>query len=443
MIVFLSRTPFIFAGYGYHDDAWRVINAAREMAQSGHYVMSRPPGHPIQEFVYSLTWQYGPIVVNGLTAVFSALGILFFALILRKTGSRQYLPGSLALAFIPVVYINSTVSLDFIWMLAFILASFYFLLIRKHALSSVLLAFAIGCRITSILMLAPFLFFLFRKEARNSRIGKMVLHTAITGALSFCFYIPVYMAEGISFLNVYISYPSIFNILREFSLGVWGTLGVFAVIAGITSIIINLKKHTVMMNNSDIRENATIILTCLITVLVFLIMYIKLPHRAEYFIPAVPFVILLFSFLLSRRAFIIICILMIASPLVLSYDKKQIQPYGMIFDDHFKRVERSMFIEKLFLAVDEIPSDKIIVVSGWFLPEIKTRQFEKRGKISESGKDIVFIYLLDSKMLESFQEQKYDIFYIPVSRSFTIQDYNIEMYNINLDSIGVKPVPLN
>jgi len=40
LIVFLSRTPFLSAGFGSDDDAWRVAVAALRLRDTGEYIPS-------------------------------------------------------------------------------------------------------------------------------------------------------------------------------------------------------------------------------------------------------------------------------------------------------------------------------------------------------------------------------------------------------------------
>ena len=53
LVVFLSRLPFLSAGYGSEEDAWLLPLTAKNIALSGRYELSRAPGHPLQEIIYS------------------------------------------------------------------------------------------------------------------------------------------------------------------------------------------------------------------------------------------------------------------------------------------------------------------------------------------------------------------------------------------------------
>src|ERR1017187_1998955 len=114
LIVFLSRLPFLFASYGSEEDAWLLPLTAKPIALSGQYELSRAPGHPLQEIIYSLIWNAGPFAYNLLTAIASVIAVLFFALSLRQLDFKHYLFASFALAFTPIIFISSTYAIDYI-----------------------------------------------------------------------------------------------------------------------------------------------------------------------------------------------------------------------------------------------------------------------------------------------------------------------------------------
>src|ERR1700677_829561 len=123
--VLLTRLPFLGAGYGEHADNWRVALAARHIAETGVYEVSRFPGYPVQEIVCSWFWKTGPYGLNLLDALFCVVAIFSFALICMEYGMRHWWLAALALAFAPVVYINSVSSKDLPWTLALLLGSWW------------------------------------------------------------------------------------------------------------------------------------------------------------------------------------------------------------------------------------------------------------------------------------------------------------------------------
>jgi hypothetical protein len=161
LVIFLSRLPFLNNGYGSEEDAWGLALTVKHIALNGAYEASRLPGHPLQELVYSLVWNQGAFVFNLLTALISTAGIGFFISAFRKLNLRYAITSGIILAFIPVIYINSTNDMDYMWALSFILVAFYFLVKKNPILSGIFIGLAVGCRITSGAMLLPFAFWLY------------------------------------------------------------------------------------------------------------------------------------------------------------------------------------------------------------------------------------------------------------------------------------------
>jgi hypothetical protein len=85
-------------------DANRVVTTARALSSTGKYNASRLPGYPVHEYVTAAFVNHGPLAVNGLTAVLSALATALFALSLRTLGGiRDAWALALGFACVPVI----------------------------------------------------------------------------------------------------------------------------------------------------------------------------------------------------------------------------------------------------------------------------------------------------------------------------------------------------
>ena len=193
VFIYFSRLPFLMAGYGNDPDAWRVADTARRIASENKYSASRLPGFPVQEIICSFLWTGGPFALNSVTALFSALSVSFFSFIMKFYGSRDYVLGSFAFAFTPVIYINSTNSMDYLWALAFILGSFYFVLIRKPLVAGLFLGIAIGCRVTSVAMFVPLFLLLISQEPNDFNHRDRLTFFLGTFFVSIFVYLPVFL----------------------------------------------------------------------------------------------------------------------------------------------------------------------------------------------------------------------------------------------------------
>jgi hypothetical protein len=316
-IVLLSRFPFLDAGYGNDWDAWAIASTAKHLSLTGEYAASRLPGYPVPEFAYSLIWRAGPLALNGLTAVLSAIGIAFFSLSLRQLGYKSIILPSLALAFIPVVYINSTTSMDYVWALSFILASLYFMIIRYPFTSGVLLGVAIGCRITSAALVVPFaLLLLLLNKEWPAALRDSVRFSMAAGLLGATAFIPVFLVYGWSFLSLAEGgYPPLLGIIRVVTVDVWGLVGLIALLIA----AVGMARQVLAPRTAGFVDSREEALRCLAWVSALFLLgaiFLRLPHEAGYLIPALPFVLLLLGRFLQMTVFKIVCGVLILSPFI-------------------------------------------------------------------------------------------------------------------------------
>ena len=232
LIVFISRLPFLNAGYGTEEDSWGIAVAAHNTMASGIFEASRLPGHPVQELIYSAIWGAGPLVFNLLSAVFSTIAVMFFVLFLKTLGFKKYFLAGLAFAFTPVVYIASTYTIDYMWTCALIFISLYFLIKQRIGLAAIILGLAIGCRITSVVLLLPFSIILLDFKIPYFNIKKILLLWLSTTVIGILCYLPVIDVYGINFFTYsdQFPYPTLEKVFYKASFGVWGLLGILAIL---------------------------------------------------------------------------------------------------------------------------------------------------------------------------------------------------------------------
>ena len=59
LIPFIARWPLLSIGFGVEEDAWGHVLNGMEMAESGSYIISRLPGHPLMEALSFVLWSHG------------------------------------------------------------------------------------------------------------------------------------------------------------------------------------------------------------------------------------------------------------------------------------------------------------------------------------------------------------------------------------------------
>lgn len=439
LIVFLSRIPFLLPGFGSEEDAWGLYVIAKKVATTGIYEVSRLPGHPFQEFIYLLLWKKGAFAFNLLTAIFSTAGIAFFILSLKKLKCENYLIAAIILAFIPVVYVNSTNAMDYLWALAFIMAGFYFLLTDFLILTGIFIGLAVGCRITSAAMLLPFTYWLLSSQLKFPvmKYLKLVLPCLFVSIILF---FPAYRAHG-NFFSYVAQVPATFmQALYRGTIGVWGFIG-FTDILTILFTIFIFRSKNILNENAAASKNKTLIRFCWLVIIIYLVAFIMLPQKAAFFIPMLPFIIILLNNYLSRSAFIAFSFSMIFSSFFIGINlndnlrgadnskwsfEKEISGqkitidllHGPIIADNLKRRNKMDFAGKVVKHIQQISSkNKIVLIAGFWINDIL-------GITDSLPSNIHLEYYANEDSLVKLKQQGCEIYYLPEQDVFNDKCFN-------------------
>jgi hypothetical protein len=433
-IVFASRLPFIAAGYGSEPDAWRMILAARAIATTGAYSASRFPGYPIPEIAYSLFLGFGPIAFNGLTAFLSALATICFWLYVRLFAPKDAALTSLAFAFAPVIFVNSTSSKDYVWALLFVMAAWYLCSKECSWLAGVALGLGIGSRLTSAVMMIPLALTLFaaRPASRATRHTAMfVVATASTAAIAF---LPVWLTYGLGFLTFsdHSRYPDILLVIQRATEGVWGRLGLLGIVL---AIAVRLLWPRLVPTDTPIQRpfSHLILSAWILTVSLYCIAFVRLPHQSGYLIPTVPFVLLALACLLPRSLYWGVCLLLVLSPFI-TVGRHGLQE-GPIFLDQQARRGEMQYVAKLLQVIRGLP-DAAVVVVGWHFPVIAVSATASAATDVDLTVLTRVVYLVDRPALDAFARSGTRIYYLD-----EVREFNKARYGIDLQMHG--GVPLN
>ena len=457
LIVFFSRLPFLLPGYGTDPDAWGVVYVSRQFASTGEYQVSRFPGSPVQEFITSLIWEGGPLMLNGLTSLFSGVSAAFLTLSMRRLGYRKPILASLGFALTPVVFINSVNTMDYMWAMAFILGGLYLLLIDKTSIGGLFLGMAIGCKLTSVVMLLPLGILLLVRTRKLKELLKFVMIASSVGGLAF---LPAYRIYGFKLFKLTdISPIPIERILTISTIGVWGALGLIALGIGGGYMLICLIKRRDFHLFAQQRPYLSI---WILSIVLYTVIFLWHPHESGYLIATVPFLILVLSEVLNRKVFIIVIVGFLCSslllrihPLSIHLGKPTYFPnpeikllnysiqvdifrwrfyiapfYGPILFDHSQRVYDMQRLEKV-ISLANVLNKKSVVVTGWNLPKFAVLTYEKVGSID-------YVWLLDEEHIQGYQEDGFDIYFLP-----EMLEVNREVFGIDLQEFGGRPILVN
>lgn len=421
LLIALARIPFLFFGYGSEEDAWALPLVAERIAKGGVYEVSRLPGHPFQELVYTLIWNASPVVYNLLTLIVSSFGIYFFIKILQFL-KLEWKWATLCLAFTPVFYINSTNNMDYVWACSFIILSLYYLLNNRLLLTGLFLAIAIGCRITSGASLLPMLVYLMASDKKYFfKNGFQIC--LYTGIFCFIIFIPVLKEYGLTFFTYYEHFP-IPSFAKNFYKGSIGAFGITGYIAAFIFIIYSLKK---LIRQPELLKSP-ILLLALSGIVIFKIVFISLPLKSAFIIPILPFLYLMTATLCNVSTqktgtilLLIACFFFginLSDPLrgskesavsytfIVSNQKVAFDVFSGIFTaDITKRINRTEFSESIIEKASTI-NKPTYIIAGWYLSDILVLQKGKENKMVE------YAYYTDEHKLDSLKSNGINLFYL-------------------------------
>lgn len=426
--VFLTRIPFLWNGYGTEEDSWGLVINAWDIRETGHYVFSRLPGHPFQEGLLALFPHAGCFVYNLFSAFFSAVAVHFFIRIFREYGFRYGYLAGLALAFTPVFLISSTYTIDYCYALAFILAAWFSLLKKKGWLSGILLGLAVGNRLTSVIMIFPMTLVLWDQGGKSGG-WRVIRFWCWAGIASLLVYAIPLMEFGTALISTYkLPYPPVPKALFKGSIGVWGLLGCIALALALIAIIRNRNKISELAVTPV--KGPWQPLAWALAVLLNLIVFIRLPEKSAFLIPALPFLILLLAHLMKKRTgFVVFCLMTILSPFVLSInltDKNRGAEHpaqaitfnvsgqeiffdalsGPVMADYTKRKNKAEYCRGIISKMDTV-SKPTLIIAGWWTNELVVRIREENRH-----PQAVLTAHAGESMLKELKNRGYQLYYL-------------------------------
>ncbi len=311
-----GRLPFLGAGYGQDPDAWRVAAAARTIAETHRYVASRPPGAPVHEITSAFFIDGGAPALNGLTAGMSVVAALALAAIVwtrtaRRGWARAAIAGAAALgfAYVPSVYLNSTVALDYLWAIAFAALAWLAACRRRPVAAGVGLGLAIGCRFTSVLLLPSLLVLLgagaVDAATRRTAWARALAAAALSGAVCVA---PALWLRGAT-LGRAAEAPSLatLDLLLALPGALLGQVGAVGLACALLLGVVTARRHDL---RPVLEEGSGLARAALLAIALHVALFVAFPFEVAYLLPAVAFGVLLLSRALPPAAFVAGCALL-------------------------------------------------------------------------------------------------------------------------------------
>ena len=313
---FISRIPFLNIGFGSDLDSWVYADTGFAIFKTGRYFASRGIGFPLYEFLTALllkideaVFQSDWVLTNALSMVSAFICIILFYKILSKWKIEQKELLLLGFTFMPVIWKNSTNTMDYMLSLMFILLSHYLIIQKAYSLSAIALGLAVGARPTNGVMLFPLLYLIW-KEKKEEIIRFMIIFFII----SLSFFIPFLYVYKIFTPEQYKNYmyPSSTFAMNLSKIGYrifYEFIGLDAAI--FLLILIPFSKKGWGKFIQEAKKGDKLVIFPAITILVFLALFLKYPFQPEYLIPLIPFGLILSEKFFNKRNIVIFLALII------------------------------------------------------------------------------------------------------------------------------------
>ena len=337
---------------------------------------------------------------------------------------------------VPIVFIASTYTIDYSISLFFILLATEATLKQNEERAGIWLAVAIATRITSFGMLLPLAYLLFRDKRKEKslalRLRRAFKLAFVTGFMSFLFFLPVISRYGFDFFDFHKPpYPAVIEAFYKMTLGVWGLVGFVAIVI---LLIILLKKRAI-----NIQSKSAVFVG--ITFFVYAIAYFRMPEKAAFWLPLVPFFLIFAAPHVSAKAARFVLPLLIVSGFVFGINKTDkytgsthsalaatfgssngelfIDPIqGPILNDLTKRQTKLAAAEKIEyqLMIQRKPT---LVIAGWWYAQLEVDR--RDGKWSNAN--IALVYFANPEELQYWLNRGYQLRYLPQQAAINDQKF--------------------
>ena len=359
--VVISRLPFIWNSPGLDLDNWLVLQTGKKINETGIYRASRLPGYPVSEYLASFFGNSAWLVLNILSVLFTAFCCVIFYKILEQFDVKDKIMAVLALGFVQSVFIASTSNMEYMWSVFFLLTGIWLILKRYIFWAGLALGLMVSTRFTNVLLLLPILYFLYF----NVRIRSLKDYFLIFGVALSTFaivFIPVFNKYSLNiFPDVGENKVDIKSIVSQYTLYIYGVLGLFGLLTGLIYIIV---QKDIAKN---FQKNKEILIFSGLMILTTSFLYLKFPFESYYNIPLIPFVILVLVFLIQNKMVKnIIFSLFILSPFAIYVSSHKVQFKGTVFVNEKMENDFLDYTKSIHTRFSKIKNDKKLLVTGGF-----------------------------------------------------------------------------
>ena len=342
LLLLLSRLPLLNLGFGYDIDGWVEVNSAFHTAHALEYIPSRGLGHPLYELLLALLikiderfFYSGWIITNSANFLIFLLCILLFYKILDSWKIERKELLIIFFCFLPVIWKNSAMTVDFMLSLMFLLLSHYLVIKNRYTLSAIALGFACGARFQNGIMLIPMVYLILSQA--NSGKKEAIKFFLLFSLITFIFLIPFLRSYGIP---TYERYQEVANlqsnlgmyVLKSVYRGIYRFVGIDAALFLLGCLV--FRTYGVKRLFTSLRNRDEKIVFSSLVVVIFSLLFVKYPFKQEYMLPMVPSALILLNHILHKKTLLIFFLIAVLNGfLVVPRIKIHFTPQGKIIAD--------------------------------------------------------------------------------------------------------------
>jgi hypothetical protein len=298
LLMVVLYAPLLFFGYGSDNDAYLVLDSGRGLITHHTYAPSRNPGYFLFEATIGLLSRLGgSVLCNAATLVVGAAALLCFLRVCRQL--RLPRPHLLGVLFVvhPVVWVNATCTMDYVWALALLLTGLLLVLRRAYLAAGVVLGLAVAMRSTSFI--AAGLVLAFALIGRREDRGRVALAGGVAVVLAALFYLPSfrYAGNSLAFLQPMTGGDEFWTPRLRLGRFVYKNVYLWGLPASmILPVLLLLGRRSL----SDTRWRP-VVLGCAAVVVAYEALFLTYPIEIAYLLPLVPAALILLGIALAER----------------------------------------------------------------------------------------------------------------------------------------------
>lgn len=308
LLAFCLYFPFLFLGYGPWCDSYFTIEAVKTMIRDGVYAPSRLPSYFVYEIGTLVLYLLGKSFLTNLgTLLMSLLTIFSFIKLCKFYDVPHKILLALFLILNPVYWVNSTVTLDYLWAPGFFLFGFLLFLKQRNFSAGLLFGMAIGARITSVIPVFIILgvyFFI-----TNVNKPKILLTMLLSSVLGCIFYVPAFIYTNYTF-GFFTYWIGDWNWFGHLARAIYKTVYFFGLQTSISLAFLTPVIIPAFVKNYQAKYKNIVVIAMLILG-AYALLFFKVPIRKEYLLPAFPFFVMMLGIALRQSKFLLITLVII------------------------------------------------------------------------------------------------------------------------------------